>query len=77
MPDADSAEVIVLLENGGGAVYAAADCDIEPVETIDATRRFARVRAKRRRAAGLRSRARRSTASPPPRPPSWWAWRSG
>jgi len=45
VPDADSAEVIVLLENGGGAVYAASDCDIEPVETIDATRRFARVRA--------------------------------
>ena len=45
VPDGDSAEVIVLLENGGGAVYAASDCDIEPVETIDATRRFARVRA--------------------------------
>ena len=45
VPDADSAEVIVLLENGGGSVFAASDCDIEPVETIDATRRFARVRA--------------------------------
>ena len=47
VPDADSAEVIVLLEgaDGGGAVYPASDCDIEPVETIDPTRRFARVRA--------------------------------
>ena len=45
VPDADSAEVIVLLENGGGSVCAAADCEIEPVETIDATRRFSRVRA--------------------------------
>ena len=45
VPDADSAEVIVLLESGSGSVYAASDCDIEPVDTIDATRRYARVRA--------------------------------
>ena len=45
VPDADSAAVIVLLENGGGAVYEVAACEIEPVETIDATRRYARVRA--------------------------------
>ena len=42
--DADSAEVIVLLEGGGGTVYEASACEIEPVETIDATRRYARVR---------------------------------
>ena len=45
VPDADSAEVIVLLDDGAGAVYAASDCEVEPVETIDATRRFARVTA--------------------------------
>ena len=44
VPDADSAAVIVLLEEGSGSVYEAAACQIEPVETIDATRRFARVR---------------------------------
>ena len=44
VPDADSAAVIVLLENGSGTVHEAGDCQIEPVETIDATRRFARVR---------------------------------
>ena len=44
VPDAASAEVIVLLENGGGAVHEATACEVEPLETIDATRRFARVR---------------------------------
>ena len=45
VPDADSAEVIVLLSDGGvAAVHEASACDIEPVEAIDATRRFARVR---------------------------------
>ncbi len=44
VPDADSAAVIVLLEGDSGTVHAAADCDIEPLETIDSTRRFARVR---------------------------------
>ena len=42
VPDADAAEVIVLLDQG---VVARSDCDVEPVETIDATRRFARVGA--------------------------------
>ncbi len=42
--DADSAAVIVLFEDGAGAVYEAFDCEIEPVEAIDATRRYARVR---------------------------------
>jgi alkylation response protein AidB-like acyl-CoA dehydrogenase len=46
VPDADSAAVIVLLEGDSGTVHAAADCDIEPLETIDSTRRFARVTPK-------------------------------
>jgi len=46
VPDADSAEVIVLFDMGSGAVHAASECEIEPLETIDATRRYARVRAK-------------------------------
>jgi alkylation response protein AidB-like acyl-CoA dehydrogenase len=41
VPDADSAEVIVLLDEG---VVDRSDCEVEPVQTIDATRRFARVR---------------------------------
>jgi alkylation response protein AidB-like acyl-CoA dehydrogenase len=45
VPDADSATVIVLFDDGEGSVHEAATCEIEPVETIDATRRFARVRA--------------------------------
>ncbi len=44
VPDADSASVIVLLGDGGGTVYEPSDCEIEPVETIDSTRRYARVR---------------------------------
>ncbi len=42
VPDADTAEVIVLLDQG---VVPRSDCEVEPVETIDSTRRFARVRA--------------------------------
>jgi len=46
VPDADSASVIVLLSEGGvAAVHEASACEIEPVESIDSTRRFARVRA--------------------------------
>jgi alkylation response protein AidB-like acyl-CoA dehydrogenase len=45
VPDADSAEVIVLLENGGGTVIEASSAQIEPEKTIDDTRRFARVSA--------------------------------
>jgi alkylation response protein AidB-like acyl-CoA dehydrogenase len=41
--DADSAAVIVLIGDGSGLVLDPADCDIEPVATIDQTRRFARV----------------------------------
>jgi alkylation response protein AidB-like acyl-CoA dehydrogenase len=44
VPDADSAEVIVLLEDGAGSVHEASRCEIDPVETIDATRRYSRVR---------------------------------
>ncbi|MEJ7788315.1 MAG: acyl-CoA dehydrogenase family protein [Thermoleophilaceae bacterium] len=59
VPDADSAEVIVLFDeqateysasvpktSRSGSVHAASECEIEPLETIDATRRYARVRAK-------------------------------
>ena len=49
----------MLLENGdGGRARRRAGCEIEPVETIDATRRFARVRADGRRAAARRRRRR-------------------
>jgi alkylation response protein AidB-like acyl-CoA dehydrogenase len=44
VPDADSAEVIVLLNGDSGTVVEAGSAEIEPVETIDLTRRFARVR---------------------------------
>jgi alkylation response protein AidB-like acyl-CoA dehydrogenase len=46
VPDADTAAVIVLMDaGGGGRVLPASECDVEPVETIDSTRRYARVRA--------------------------------
>ena len=45
VPDADSAEVIVIFTRGGGAVVEAGAADVEPIETMDPTRRFARVRA--------------------------------
>jgi alkylation response protein AidB-like acyl-CoA dehydrogenase len=45
VPDADSADLIVLVESGdSGIVVEAASAEVEPLETIDATRRFARVR---------------------------------
>src|SRR5262245_46008019 len=45
VPDADSAAVIVLVESGDTAtVVEASEAEVEPLETIDATRRFARVR---------------------------------
>jgi len=46
VPDADSAEVIVLFDKGSGSVHAAAECEVEPLDTIDATRRYARVSAR-------------------------------
>jgi alkylation response protein AidB-like acyl-CoA dehydrogenase len=45
VPDADTAEVIVLCGHDGRSVVERSAADIEPVKTMDATRRFARVRA--------------------------------
>ncbi len=45
VPDAEGADVIVLLDRDGGRVLEASEAEIEPLHTIDATRRFARVRA--------------------------------
>jgi alkylation response protein AidB-like acyl-CoA dehydrogenase len=46
VPDGDSADVIVLVESGdSGTIVEASAAEVEPLETIDATRRFARVRA--------------------------------
>jgi alkylation response protein AidB-like acyl-CoA dehydrogenase len=43
VPDADSAKVIVFLDGDEATLHHAKDCDIEPLETIDQTRRYARV----------------------------------
>ena len=45
VPDADSAEVIVLVEGDSASLVEAGDADVEPAETIDLTRSFARVRS--------------------------------
>jgi alkylation response protein AidB-like acyl-CoA dehydrogenase len=45
VPDADSAEVILLLGHEGAVVVEASRAEVEPVQTMDPTRRFARVRA--------------------------------
>ena len=46
VPDADSAEVIVLIGlDGATTVVEASSAEIEPFEAMDRTRRFARVRA--------------------------------
>ncbi len=46
VPDADSAEVIVLIgSDGSTSVVEASAAEIEPFETLDRTRRFGRVRA--------------------------------
>jgi alkylation response protein AidB-like acyl-CoA dehydrogenase len=45
VPDADSAEVIVLLDGDSGTVLEAGSAEVEPFVTIDLTRRFGRVRA--------------------------------
>jgi alkylation response protein AidB-like acyl-CoA dehydrogenase len=45
VPDADSADVIVLFTAEGGFAVEPAAVEVEPIETIDLTRRFARVRA--------------------------------
>jgi alkylation response protein AidB-like acyl-CoA dehydrogenase len=44
VPDADSAEVILLLGHEGARIVERGQADVEPVETMDATRRFSRVR---------------------------------
>jgi alkylation response protein AidB-like acyl-CoA dehydrogenase len=45
VPDADSAEVIVLLDGDSGTVIEAGAAEVEPFKTIDLTRRYGRVRA--------------------------------
>jgi alkylation response protein AidB-like acyl-CoA dehydrogenase len=46
VPDADSAEVIVLISpDGSSTVVAASAAEVEPFESMDRTRRFARVSA--------------------------------
>ena len=45
VPDAEGAELIVLLSRDGGRLVEAGQAEVEPIDTIDATRRFARVRA--------------------------------
>ena len=42
--DAGGADVVVLVEGGAPRVVARADADVEPVDAIDPTRRYARVR---------------------------------
>ena len=75
VPDADTAEVIVLIGyDGATSVVEAAAAEIEPFETMDRTRRFARVRptAATRSAATVSPRATGSRRRCPPRR---WAWR--
>ena len=45
VPDADSAEVIFLIENGSATAVDASGASVEQAETIDSTRRFFRVEA--------------------------------
>jgi alkylation response protein AidB-like acyl-CoA dehydrogenase len=45
VPDADSVDVIVIFTRAGGFVVERSAADVEPIETMDPTRRFARVRA--------------------------------
>ena len=45
VPDADGAGVIVVFTGAGGFVVERSGADVEPIETMDPTRRFARVRA--------------------------------
>jgi alkylation response protein AidB-like acyl-CoA dehydrogenase len=43
VPDADSAAVILLLGHDGARIVERGEADVEPVETMDTTRRYARV----------------------------------
>ena len=45
VPDAGNADVIVLTGPDGSVIVERADADVEPFDTMDPTRRFARVRA--------------------------------
>jgi alkylation response protein AidB-like acyl-CoA dehydrogenase len=45
VPDADSADVIVIFTGAGAFVVERSAADVEPIKTMDPTRRFARVRA--------------------------------
>jgi len=45
VPDADSAKVIFLIENGSATAVDASSASVEQVDTIDSTRRFFRVEA--------------------------------
>ena len=45
VPDADTAAVVVLVENGSATAYDAGSLQAERVDTIDSTRRFFRVEA--------------------------------
>jgi alkylation response protein AidB-like acyl-CoA dehydrogenase len=45
VPDAEAAAVIVLIEDGRATLVERAAAEVEPVESIDLTRRFARVKA--------------------------------
>ena len=45
VPDADTAEVIVLVDGSAGTVLEASATERTPVDTIDSTRRFSRVEA--------------------------------
>lgn len=45
VPDAESAQLIVLLDGDSGTLIEAGSADVEPFQTIDLTRRFGRVRA--------------------------------
>ncbi len=45
VPDADGAAVIVLIEDGSATLVERSAADVDPVESIDPTRRYARVAA--------------------------------
>jgi alkylation response protein AidB-like acyl-CoA dehydrogenase len=45
VPDADSADVILLLGHEGAQIVEASAAEIEPVDTMDPTRRYSRVHA--------------------------------
>ena len=85
VPDAETADVIVLVDGDGGSVVERCGrVEVEPIETIDTTRRFARVTAKRRASrspatpgAGARPHRRRARRRARRRRPAHaWRWPS-